>query len=354
MTRKETDLKNNNPDGGLLTICLLMTLVVAIAAGLLISADSMNPIETLMFFVRDGFTTTEDNGGVDVLEGEDTEPDFIVPDISFPSVTTEEEITAPDTTLTPEVSTDPPETARPNTNPPETTKKPPETTVRPPETTVRPPETTVKPPETTVRPTDTTKPPVSDEEYFSDTLFLGDSRTVGFALYARIPNATYFARTSMNVSNVFDDKPSETSDTKSYANLSELLTEKKFERIYILLGINEIGYSYTWIINNYSKTLEYIRMYQPDAKIILQSNMHVTKKKSDANPSTFSNSRIDELNSRISKLADGKNVYYLGFEQIFDGADGAMSSDYSGDGVHLYGKCYKLWRDWILENGKIY
>lgn len=354
MTRKETDLKNNNPDGGLLTICLLMTLVVAIAAGLLISADSMNPIETLMFFVRDGFTTTEDNGGVDVLEGEDTEPDFIVPDISFPSVTTEEEITAPETTLTPEVSTDPPETTRPNTNPPETTKKPPETTVRPPETTVRPPETTVKPPETTVRPTDTTKPPVSDEEYFSDTLFLGDSRTVGFALYARIPNATYFARTSMNVSNVFDNKPSETSDTKSYANLSELLTEKKFERIYILLGINEIGYSYTWIINNYSKTLEYIRMYQPDAKIILQSNMHVTKKKSDANPSTFSNSRIDELNSRISKLADGKNVYYLGFEQIFDGADGAMSSDYSGDGVHLYGKCYKLWRDWILENGKIY
>lgn len=331
-----------------------MTLVVAIAAGLLISADSMNPIETLMFFVRDGFTTTEDNGGVDVLEGEDTEPDFIVPDISFPSVATEEEITAPETTLTPEVSTDPPETTRPNTNPPETTKKPPETTVRPPETTVRPPETTVKPPETTVRPTDTTKPPVSDEEYFSDTLFLGDSRTVGFALYARIPNATYFARTSMNVSNVFDNKPSETSDTKSYANLSELLTEKKFERIYILLGINEIGYSYTWIINNYSKTLEYIRMYQPDAKIILQSNMHVTKKKSDANPSTFSNSRINELNSRISKLADGKNVYYLGFEQIFDGADGAMSSDYSGDGVHLYGKCYKLWRDWILENGKIY
>ncbi len=331
-----------------------MTLVVAIAAGLLISADSMNPIETLMFFVRDGFTTTENNGGVDVLEGEDTEPDFIVPDISFPSVTTEEEITAPETTLTPEVSTDPPETTRPNTNPPETTKKPPETTVKPPETTVRPPETTVKPPETTVRPTDTTKPPVSDEEYFSDTLFLGDSRTVGFALYARIPNATYFARTSMNVSNVFDDKPSETSDTKSYANLSELLTEKKFERIYILLGINEIGYSYTWIINNYSKTLEYIRMYQPDAKIILQSNMHVTKKESDANPSTFSNSRIDELNSRISKLADGKNVYYLGFEQIFDGADGAMSSDYSGDGVHLYGKCYKLWRDWILENGKIY
>lgn len=340
-------MKNNNPDGGLLTICLLMTLVVAIGAGLLISADSMNPIETLMFFVHDGFTTTADAGGADVLEGEETEPGFIAPDISFPAVTTDEVITEPETTRAPEVSTNPPETTKPGTNPPETTKKPPETTVKPTETTVKPPETTVKPPETT-------DPPVSNEEYFSDTLFLGDSRTVGFALYARIPNATYFARTSMNVSDVFDNKPSETSDTSSYDNLSELLTEKKFGKIYILLGINEIGYPYSWIVNNYSKTIEYIRMYQPDAKIIIQSNMHVTKKKSDANPNTFSNARIDELNSRLSKLADGKSIFYLGFEEIFDGADGAMSSEYSGDGVHLYGKCYKLWRDWILENGKIY
>ncbi len=347
MTRKETDLKNNNPDGGLLTICLLMTLVVAIGAGLLISADSMNPIETLMFFVRDGFTTTEDIGGADVLDGGETEPSFIPPDISFPEVTTDEVITTPETTLTPELSTDPPETANPGTEPPETTKKPPETTVKPPETTVKPPETTTPTPTVT-------DPPISDEEYFSDTLFLGDSRTVGFALYARIPHATYFARTSMNVSNVFDNKPSETSDTSSYDNLSQLLTEKKFGKIYILLGINEIGYSYSWIVDNYSKTIEYIRMYQPDAKIIIQSNMHVTKKKSDANPNTFSNARIDELNSRLSKLADGKSVFYLGFEEIFDGSDGAMSPEYSGDGVHLYGKCYKLWRDYILDKGKIY
>ena len=354
-------MKNNNPDSGLLTICLLMTLVVAICAGLLISVESTNPLETLMFYVRDGFTSNEapDIGG-DVLDnGDGSEPEFIAPDISFPDVTTDEEIDTPETTLSPETTEEKNETTSSTT--PETTKKPPETTVKPPETTVKPPETTDKPPETTektpettVRPPETTKPPVSDEEYFSDVLFLGDSRTVGFALYARIPNATYFARTSMNVSNVFDKKPSETSDTKSYSDLSDLLTKKKFGKIYILLGINEIGYSYSWIISNYSKTLEYIRMYQPDAKIIIQSNMHVTKKKSDANPNTFSNVRIDELNSRLSKLADGKNIFYLGFEEIFDGPDGAMSSDYSGDGVHLYGKCYKLWRDWILENGKIY
>ena len=346
--------KNYNPDSGLLTICLLMTLVIAIGAGLLISVESSNPLETLMFYVRDGFTSAEtpDIGGEVLDNGEDTEPDFIAPDISFPEVTTDEVIDVPETTLSPETSVQTPETTVNGTETdrtPETTKKPPETTVKPPDTT-KIPETTKK--EETTSPV-TTQPPVSDEEYFSDVLFLGDSRTVGFALYARIPGATYFARTSMNVSNVFDKKVSETSDTSSY-DLAGLLSEKKFGKIYILLGINEIGYSYSWIVNNYSKTIEYIRMYQPDAKIIIQSNMHVTKKKSDANPNTFSNARIDELNSRLSKLADGKNIFYLGFEEIFDGPDGAMSPDYSGDGVHLYGKCYKLWRDWIKANGKIY
>ncbi len=354
-------MKNNNPDSGLLLICLLMTFVIAIVAGLVISADSTNPIETLMFFVRDGVTSADENGedGATVLEGEETdEPVFILPDITFPGDTTEEDITVPETTAEPETEPSSPETLPPQSSDtadtPETTKKPEDTTKKP--ETTKAPETT-KTPETS-KPVDTTKPvstdpPQSDEEYFSDALFLGDSRTVGFYLYAKIPGATYFARTSMNVYNVFDNKVSETNDTSSYT-LSELLTKKKFGKIYILLGINEIGYSYSSVVNNYSTVIEYIKQYQPDAKIIIQSNMHVTKKKSDSNPNTFSNTRIDELNRRLSELADNKKVFYLGFEEIFDDSTGNMSADYSGDGVHLYAKCYKLWRDWILENGKIY
>ena len=88
--------KSNNPDSGLLTICLLMTLVIAIGAGLLISVESSNPLETLMFYVRDGFTSavTPDIDGEVLDNGENTEPDFIVPDITFPEETTDEEIMA--------------------------------------------------------------------------------------------------------------------------------------------------------------------------------------------------------------------------------------------------------------------
>jgi lysophospholipase L1-like esterase len=364
-------VKHNKYDSGLLTICLLFTLAIVIAAGIFVSKDGRNPIEALMFFLRDGYSEQVDAGGETPDSGNDTEPEFIVPDFPFPVVTPGADTVSPETTISPETTPSdtpngsettvkPPETTENPTTPSDTTKRPettarpkPETTPKPPETT-KAPETTPKPPETTKAPETTVKPPENDGDYFSDALFLGDSRTVGFYLYARIPGATYFARTSMSVFNVFAEKKSETSDTSSYKDLTQLLTQKKFGKIYILLGINEIGYAYSSIVSSYSKTIEYIRMMQPDAKIIIQSNMHVTKKKSDANPNSFSNTRIDELNRRLAALADGKKVFYLGFEQIFDDASGAMSPDYSGDGVHLYAKCYKLWRDWMLENGKIY
>lgn len=373
MTGKAYHLKNSIPDRGVLLICLIATVLIAIFGGLLISAESANPIETFMFFFRDGMTVPENTEKLEHSGEVSDEPTFIVPDITYNEQTSGDSVTVPDATLAPETTRSPETSAEQTvvtTDRSETTVKSPDTTKHPettkaPDTTKKPettkaPDTTKKPettktPETT-RPAPVTSPsttaPQSDEDYFSDALFLGDSRTVGFYLYARIPGATYFARTSMTVYNAFYKKVSETSDTASY-DLAELLTKKKFGKIYILLGINELGYPHSSVVSTYSKLIDSIQQLQPDAKIIIQSNMHVTKKKSE-DKTIFSNSLIDELNLKISRLADNKKVFYLGFEEIFDGPDGAMSSDYSGDGIHLYGKCYKLWRDWMLENGKIY
>ena len=354
MTGKATRLKKANPDRGALLICLIASILIVIFCGLIVSAKSTNPIETLMFFFRDGMTLPEvDPENSDPSEGTADVPTFIVPDISIPEETTDDAVNIPETTHQPD-ETSASETREDTTNDPATTL-PPDTTISPEPTET--PETT-KTPETT-RPDVTTAPsttaPQSDEEYFSDALFIGDSRTVGFYTYSRIPGATYFARTSMTVFNAFEKGKkgfSETSDTSSY-DLTGLLTEKKFGKIYILLGINELGYPISSVVSGYSKLIGSIQQLQPDAKIIIQSNMHVTKKKSE-DSSFLSNPLIDELNLKISRFADNKKVFYLDFEEIFDGADGAMSPEYSGDGVHLYGKCYKLWLDWMLENGKIY
>lgn len=155
----------------------------------------------------------------------------------------------------------------------------------------------------------------------------------------------------MNVKNCFADKKSETGT--GTLNLEDYLSQNKFGKIYILLGINEIGYSYAWIVSNYTAVVEKIHTLQPDAKIIIQSNMHVTKAKSDANPDTFNNVRIDELNKRLSALADNEYIFYLGFESIFDDENGNLKTDYSRDGIHFKADTYKIWRDWLIQNGKI-
>ena len=151
---------------------------------------------------------------------------------------------------------------------------------------------------------------------FSDTLFIGDSRTAGLYLYGRIDGAKYFARTSMNVFNCFNDKPSETGTGD--AALEEYLSTHEFGKIYILLGINEIGYPYDSIINGYDKLVGKLKTLQPQARIVIQSNMYVTKEKSDANPKTFSNDRINTLNERLEKLCGEKGIFFLDIAPAFD------------------------------------
>ena len=282
-----------------------------------------------------------------------------------PSATTEAEIEPPETTApeteppvtTAEPETKPPVTTAPETEPTVTTTAAPET--KPPVTTA--PET--EPPVTTTAPETTppeTKPVivdppvvneerVNDPDYFKDALFIGDSRTVGLAAYGKIEGATYFARTSANVANIFDIK-AETEN--SGLNLTDFLKKYTFGKIYILLGINEIGYPYNWIVSHYRDDIIKIHELQPNAIIIIQANMHVTKTKSDNNPDTFNNTRINELNRMLSMLADNKIVFFLDVSSVFDDASGGMNPSYTGDGVHLYGKFYPLWRDFIIQHGK--
>ena len=99
-------------------------------------------------------------------------------------------------------------------------------------------------PEETAEPTPTPEPtPLQfttvDASDFDDALFIGDSRTVGIAEYGSLKNATYFADVGLNVY---------VAQTKAIAvknvgtvTLPQLLSQKTFGKVYIMLGINELG-----------------------------------------------------------------------------------------------------------------
>ncbi len=177
-----------------------------------------------------------------------------------------------------------------------------------------------------------------------DVLFIGDSRTMGLMEYSGL-DVDFYASVGMSVYNIDEDPVSVPNVGKM--TLTQLLSNKSYGKIFLMIGINELGYDLDQTISVYSDLVDSIRKLQPDAKLFIQANLHVTQEKSDSHP-YITNSAINTFNSRISKLADGENIFYLDVNPEYDDANGALAENYTSDGVHLYAKYYEQWGLWIL------
>jgi hypothetical protein len=244
-----------------------------------------------------------------------------------------------------------------------TASKPTSTTTAPPTTTTTTASTasttgsslvtTTKKPSTastTKKPTTPgTLPNASDKVSFPNTLFIGDSRTVGLRDYGKLSDATFFCNVGLNAYRVW----SESLDVSGVGKvtLEQLLEKKQFERVYVMLGINELGYNPATTAKKYEGIVSGIHAKQPNAKVIINSTLHVTKACNDiteGSKAIFTNKRINDFNDRIAALANNVNVFYLDLNPAFDDANGHMTSEYAaGDGIHIKAKYYLLWRDYL-------
>lgn len=189
--------------------------------------------------------------------------------------------------------------------------------------------------------------PLTAEELFSTTLFIGDSRTVGLQEYGGMTGATFFSDVGMSVFTVQDKTVSVPGLGK--LTLEELLTEKSFDRIHLMLGINELGYDMNAIVQQYGQVVEYIRELQPDATLYLGANLHVSASRSQSD-SIYNNPRLNQLNQQIEALADGQQIIYLDVNPLFDDESGALNADLTGDGTHVYASAYTTWSQWLYES----
>lgn len=172
----------------------------------------------------------------------------------------------------------------------------------------------------------------SDPSYFDDALFIGDSRTVGIRDYGTLKNATYFCDVGLAASKLDRD------------SIASIVGGKSFGKIYIMLGINEVGNDFEFTVSKFRTVIDAIREFQPDATIYLLANLHVT---SAAQQAGITNERIDYLNSRISEFADYEKIFYLDINPVFDDGNGNLRPDCTGDGIHVYASYYKTWCEWF-------
>lgn len=178
-----------------------------------------------------------------------------------------------------------------------------------------------------------------------DSLFIGDSRTVGLSDYGKIEGAEYFSDVGMSVYNIFDKGVKVT--PHGYVTLKELLENNEYNKIYLMLGINEAGYEVDKTVEKYEKLVDFVKEKQPDAKIFVMANLHVTNAK--ASGSYINNKTLNKINEGISAFAEKDNVFYLDVNELFDDNNGGLAPSKTGDGVHLYAKFYVEWGKWIVD-----
>lgn len=177
----------------------------------------------------------------------------------------------------------------------------------------------------------------SDASYFDDALFIGDSRTVGIEEYGTLTNADYFCSVGMMSSKIDEEYI-------NGMNFDQLIDSKQYGKIYLMLGINEVGNDFQYTLTQYRAVVERLKAHQPDAIIYVQGNLHVS---ASAQTNVISNERINYLNSLIESLADNKKVFYIDINEVYDDAYGCLTEEYTSDGVHPLAMYYKQWCDWL-------
>ncbi len=183
--------------------------------------------------------------------------------------------------------------------------------------------------------------------YFDDALFLGDSRTEGLRIYAPIENATYFSIQSLSVFNI--EKTVVHINGEGNFTFFDFLNTRKFKKVYIMLGINGVGTSIDNHLINYASIIYKIREINPDCLVYLLANIHVGKDKNKSEYA-YNNNKLNELNSAISSIADNVSIFYIDENILFDDENGELNKNYTGDGIHIYPKCYSWFRELLYRN----
>ena len=184
------------------------------------------------------------------------------------------------------------------------------------------------------------------EDFFENTLFIGDSRTVGLMEYGNIQGAHFFATSGLCIYDLDDtaiDIPG-----VGKVTILELLAKHNYSRIYLMMGINELGADIDYTGNLYREFITKIMELQPDTQLVICGNLHVTKGRSDSD-TIYNNANIDRLNSHLKEIAQEKHLKYIDSNSIFDDETNSLSEAYTNDRTHPLGVNYQRWVVWLAN-----
>ena len=196
--------------------------------------------------------------------------------------------------------------------------------------------------------TDSSAPQAVEPGDYSDAAFIGDSRTEALKTYGLLKNATYYTYKGLKVDTVFTEACIDEGGTKM--TVMDAISLHQYNRIYISLGVNELGWVSTDIfIEDYGKIIDTLKETQPNATIYVQAILPVSQKKSEQDK-IYNNPRINEFNALLEQMAADKGVVYLPVNTAVMDETGSLPVGASTDGVHPNIDYCRKWVAYLDEN----
>ena len=185
-----------------------------------------------------------------------------------------------------------------------------------------------------------------EQEWFSDSVFIGNSLAQGFMLYGGLKTADMFAVQSISVANIGTEQVINTGGG-NFITILDAMARKSYRKVFVMLGINELSWATKeTFYTKYAALIDTIRDLEPEAELYLQSITPVTAKQSETSTS-FTNPRIHEYNEVIRQLAVDKEAHFLYVFDAFADEGGCLPEGSSDDGIHPYPNYYAQWRTYL-------
>ena len=188
-----------------------------------------------------------------------------------------------------------------------------------------------------------------NREFGNNVAFIGDSRTQAFLMYAGLKDVQDYTNIGLMVDTALTKKFI-TNDNGEKITILEDLATKNIDTIYIMLGINELGWIYNDIfIKDYENLIDKILEVKPNCEIIVQSIIPVTKTKSEGD-NIYNNDKITEYNNLIKDMANRKGIKYIDLCTVLADKSGNLPKEASTDGIHLNKEYCQKWLKYLKNN----
>lgn len=206
-------------------------------------------------------------------------------------------------------------------------------------------------PEPTPEPYDFSQPvPEGDtveEDWFSDALFLGDSRTDGLRLYGGIQGADYICYKGLTSFDYFSKQCIRWGGKTGTAQ--QAMESGQWGKIYIMLGLNELGYSAEDFAAAFEALLDDVLVLQPQATLYIQSVVPINpqKAKEKSQPYYVTNEKVTQFNAELTRICQERALYFLNVSEGLTDETGILPYDSATDGVHFTKSWYRRWADYL-------